>query len=55
MTRAADSSDRRKLTAALELGASGDEFTTNSSIEVFGVSDDLIVAGCATAAGKRLE
>ena len=45
----------QKITAALELGASGDEFTTNSSIEVFDANGNLIGAGCATAAGTRFE
>lgn len=45
----------QKITAALELAASGDEFTTNSSIEVFDANDNLIGAGCATAAGTRFE
>src|SRR6266550_167178 len=45
----------QKVTAALELGASGDEFTTNSSIEVFDANDNLIGTGCATAAGTRFE
>ena len=45
----------QKVTAALELGASGDEFTTNSSIEVFDANDNLIGTGCATAAGMRFE
>jgi len=45
----------QKVTAALELGASGDEFTTTSAIEVFDANDNLIGAGCATAAGMRFE
>ena len=45
----------QKVTAALELGASGDEFTTNSSIEIFDANDNLIGTGCATAAGTRFE
>ncbi len=45
----------QKVTAALELGASGDEFTTTSAIEVFDANDNLIGAGCATAAGTRFE
>lgn len=45
----------QKITATLELGASGDEFTTNSAIEVFDANDNLIGAGCATAAGTRFE
>jgi hypothetical protein len=45
----------QKITAALELGASGDEFTTHSAIEIFDTNDNLIFAGCATAAGTRFE
>jgi hypothetical protein len=45
----------QKVTAALELGASGDEFTTNSAIEVFDANDNLIGVACATAAGTRFE
>lgn len=45
----------QKVTAALELGASGDEFTSNSAIQVFDANDNLISTGCATAAGTRFE
>jgi len=44
-----------KVTATLELGASGDEFTTRSSIEVFDANDNLIGTRCGTAAGTRFE
>jgi hypothetical protein len=45
----------QKITATLELGASGDEFATHSALEVFDASDNLIGTGCATAAGTRFE
>ncbi len=45
----------QKVTAALELGAGGDSFTTNSAIEVLDANDNLIGSGCATAAGTRFE
>ena len=45
----------QKVTASLELGASGDDFTTRSAIEVFDANDDLIGTGCATAAATRFE
>ncbi len=45
----------QKVTAALELGASGDSFTTNSAIEIFNATDNLIATGCATATGTRFE
>jgi len=45
----------QKITAALLLGASGNEFTTHSTIEIFDANGNLIATGCATAAGTRLE
>ena len=45
----------QKITATLELGASGDEFTTSSAIEVFDANGNLIGTGCATATGARFE
>lgn len=45
----------QKITATLELGASGDEFTTNSSIEVFDANDNLIGTGCATTTATRFD
>ena len=45
----------QKVTAALELGASGDEFTSRSVIEILDVSDNVIGTGCATAVGTRFE
>jgi hypothetical protein len=45
----------QKVTAALELGASGDRFASRSAIEIFDANDNLIGAGCATAAGTRFE
>ena len=45
----------QKVTATLELGASGDEFTTKSVVEVFDANDNKIGNFCATAAGTRFE
>jgi hypothetical protein len=45
----------QKVTAALELGAGGDEFASRSAIEIFDVNDNLIGTGCATAVGTRFE
>ncbi|MDQ3649627.1 MAG: hypothetical protein M3458_04965 [Acidobacteriota bacterium] len=45
----------QKVTATLELEASGDEFTSTSAIEVFDANGNLIGTGCATAAGTRFE
>ena len=44
----------QKITAALELAASGNEFATRSVIEVLDANDNLVGSGCATAAGTRL-
>ena len=45
----------QKVTSALELGASGDEFTTRSVVEVFDANGNLIATFCARAAGTRFE
>ena len=45
----------QKITAALDLGAGGDVFTTNSGIEVFDANNNLVGIGCATAVGTRFE
>ena len=45
----------QKITAALLLGASGTDFTTSSTIEIFDADGNLIGTGCATAAGTRFE
>jgi hypothetical protein len=45
----------QKITAALEVGASGDEFASRSVIEIFDDHDTLVGTGCATAAGTRFE
>ncbi len=45
----------QKVTATLELGASGDEFTSRSAIENFDANDNVIGTGCATAVGTRFE
>ena len=45
----------QKITASLELGASGDEFTTHSVVEIFDANGNLVGTGCATAAGTRFE
>ena len=41
--------------ATLELNASGDQFATQSAIEVYDANDNLIGTFCATAAGTRFE
>ena len=45
----------QKVRAALELGASGDEFASRSVIEILDVNDNVIGTGCATAVGTRFE
>jgi hypothetical protein len=45
----------QKVTAALELEASGDEFASRSAIEILDVNGAVIGTGCATAVGTRFE
>ncbi len=45
----------QRITAALELAASGDEFVTRSVIESFDANDTLISTSCATGVGTRFE
>jgi hypothetical protein len=44
-------SQRAKI--ALRLGASGDEFTANSAIEILDAEDNVIVTACGTPTGTR--
>ena len=43
----------QKVTAALQLGATGDSFTTVSALEFLDANDHVVGTGCATAAGTR--
>ena len=45
----------QKVTSALELGESGDEFTTHSTVEVLDANGNVIATFCAAAAGTRFE
>jgi len=45
----------QKVAAALELGASGDEFASRSTIEILDVNGAVIGTACATAVGTRFE
>ena len=45
----------QKVTATLELGASGDEFTTHSVVQVLDANGNVIATFCARAAGTRFE
>jgi hypothetical protein len=45
----------QKVTSALELGASGDELTTNADVEILDANDNVIATFCAQAAGTRFE
>jgi hypothetical protein len=44
-----------RVTGVLELGSSGDDFATRSSIEVLDVNDAVIATGCGTTVGRRFE
>lgn len=45
----------QKVTAALELGGSGDDFASRSVIEILDVNDNVVGMGCATSVGTRFE
>ena len=45
----------QRVTSALELGASGDEFTTHAAVEILDANDLVIATFCANAAGTRFE
>jgi len=45
----------QKVTATVELGASGDEFTTHSVVEVLDANGNVIAAFCAMTAATRFE
>jgi hypothetical protein len=45
----------QKVTSTLELGASGDELTTNADVEILDANDNVITTFCARAAGTRFE
>ena len=45
----------QKVSATLELGASGDDFASRSAIEVLDVNGAVLATGCATAVGTRFE
>ena len=45
----------QKVTSALELAASGDEFITHSVVSVLDANNNVIATFCATAAGTRFE
>jgi hypothetical protein len=44
-----------KVTAAMQLGGSGDELASRSAIEILDVNGAVIGTGCATAVGTRFE
>jgi hypothetical protein len=46
---------RQESTGLLELGESGDEFTTDSSVVVFDANGNPGVPGCANSVGIRFE
>jgi hypothetical protein len=45
----------QKVSASLELNANGDEFTTQSAIQILDATDNVTGTACATAAGTRFE
>ena len=45
----------QKVTATLELGESGDEFTTHAVVEILDANGNVIATFCAMAAGTRFE
>lgn len=45
----------QRVRAALELGATGDEFVSRSAIEILDANDQVVGMGCATAVGTRFE
>ena len=45
----------QKVTSALELGASGDEFTAHSTVEILDANGNGIATFCAVNAGTRFE
>ena len=45
----------QKVTSALELGESGDEFTAHSAVEILDANGNVIATFCAVNAGTRFE
>jgi hypothetical protein len=45
----------QRVTGTLQLGESGDDFTTSSAIEVLDANDNVVGNGCGTAVGTRFE
>ena len=45
----------QRVTGTLQLGESGDDFTTSSAIEVLDANDNVVGNGCGAAVGTRFE
>jgi hypothetical protein len=45
----------QRVSGALELGGSGDQFASRSAIEILDDHDNVIAMGCAAALGTRFE
>ena len=45
----------QRVISALQLGASGDELTTQANVEILDANDNVIATFCANAAGTRFE
>ena len=45
----------QKVTATLELGSSGDEFTSHSVVEALDANDNVIATFCVRSSGTRFQ
>jgi len=45
----------QRVTAALELAASGDAYASKAVVEILGVNNSVIATACATSAATRIE
>jgi hypothetical protein len=45
----------QKVSSALRLGASGQDFTANAVVEILNANDNVVATFCANAAGTRFE
>ena len=46
---------RQQIRGTLELGASGDEFTTDSNLQVLDLNGNVLITSCANAVGTRFD
>jgi hypothetical protein len=45
----------QKVTREIELGGSGDEFTSTNSLEIVDAAGGVIATACSTETGNRLQ